>query len=278
METRVSGSRRRLPISLVVVSCDAYSDMWPAFCAALMRYWPDCPFPSFLVTNEKTAPNGFSTLSVGTDTSWSSNLQRALLSVRSEYVLLCTEDLLLTETVSTAEIVETVELAIEQRLDTLQLVNFEWIWSRRGQAQSRYSAVPLGATYRASTVFTIWRSETLLKLLRPGENAWQFEYFGSDRLAPEAKVYLSCRSHFQYENAVVKGKLVPKAVHLCSANQYPLVTKRPVLSTRDMLALGLIRLRASALRLVPMRYRKAAKDFVTRLAERLQETVGMTIR
>jgi hypothetical protein len=212
-----------------------------------------------------TAPGGFATLSVGPDTSWSSNLLRALLAIQAEYVLLSVEDLLLTEDVATSEALEMVQWGIEHEVDTLQLVTYEWAWARGwGVGRTRCSAFPPTAPYRASTVFALWRRETLLKVLRSGENAWQFEYCASDRIAPDAKVFLSCRPLFRFVNAIFKGKLDPKAVRLCAANQYPLVTQRPVLGKKELLVLALRRWRASALRLVPMRHRRVVRDFFTR--------------
>jgi hypothetical protein len=260
-----NNSTDMVPVAVLVASCDAYSDIWPAFCAAFQRHWPDCPFPRYFVTNSKTAPSGFDTLSVGPDRSWSSNLLRAVPAIQAEYVLLSVEDLLLKENVVTSEVLETVQWGIEHQVDTLQMVTHELVWARGwGAGRSRCSAFPSNAPYRASTVFTLWRRETLLKVLRPAENAWQFEYFASDRLAPDAKVYLSCESHFRFVNAIFKGKLDPKAVRLCAANEYSLVTKRPTLSKKDLFVLAITRWRALAFRLVPMRHRRVARDFFSR--------------
>lgn len=36
--------------TIVVSTCDAYRDLWPAFFALFKRYWPDCPYKIVLNT------------------------------------------------------------------------------------------------------------------------------------------------------------------------------------------------------------------------------------
>ena len=39
--------------AVVVSSCDAYSDAWKPFFKLFFKYWSDCPFPIYLVTNTR---------------------------------------------------------------------------------------------------------------------------------------------------------------------------------------------------------------------------------
>ena len=46
---------------------------------------------------------------------------------------------------------------------------------------NKLNKISKNASYRASTVFSIWDKNILKKLLLKSENAWQFEIFGSIR-------------------------------------------------------------------------------------------------
>src|SRR6266568_9360967 len=92
-------------IAVLVVSCDPYSDVWAPFFTLFWKYWPDCPYPVYLGTNEKTVPhNSVTTLRVGTDRDWSSNLREMLRQLRAEHVMLFLEDFFITARVDTASI------------------------------------------------------------------------------------------------------------------------------------------------------------------------------
>jgi len=252
---------------MLIASCDAYSDLWPALSMSMNRHWPDCPFPRFLLTNHKKAPAGFSTLAVGRDISWSANLMRALNQLEEDYVLLSVDDLLLRKTVRTDAVLEAVRWASVTGVTALQMVSFEHIWSSAWSVR-RPPAIwlPPGATYRASTVFTLWNRNGLLRILNPAENAWEFEYRGTERLSANSGSFLTTRSHFSYLNSVIKGKLTRSAVKLFNDNGYPLPTSRRVMTAREQCWFLCLRFRACALRTVPFSYRTALKRAIQRAA------------
>lgn len=252
---------------MLVTSCDSYSDLWPALSMSMTRCWPDCPFPRFLLTNYKEAPNGFSTLAVGPDVSWSANLMRALHKVDTDYVLLSVDDLLLTKTVRTDAVLDAVRWASIHGVTALQMVSYEYLWGG-AWSRSRIEAIrlPLGATYRASAVFTLWNRDCLVRLLDPTENAWQFEYRGSERLLSNSSIFLTTRSHFSFLNCVIKGKLTRFAARYCKKSGYPQFASRPVMTRHEAWQLFLLRLRAYAFMLVPLGYRNQLKKEAQRVA------------
>ena len=196
----------------------------------------------------------------GRDVSWSANLRRALGMMDAEFVLLCVDDLLLTKPVDTEGVLSAVSWAKRNDATALQLVSLESVWGRNWRGGNVPRLVPVGATYRATTVFTLWNRERLAGLLNPAESAWEFEYRSPARLPPDAGVFQVRRSYFSFVNAVVKGSLVPEAVKLCTRERYPLASSRPVLAGRELGRLRLARLRSAGLRLVPPAHRKVVRN------------------
>ena len=266
MASPIAAEMERNRTCMLVSSCDSYSDLWPALSMSMTRYWPDCPFPRFLLTNHKEAPNGFLTLAVGPDVSWSANLVRALHKLDTDYVLLSVDDLLLNKTVRTNAVLDAVRWASIHGVAALQMVSYEYLWGGAWSLGSIEAIrLPLGATYRASAVFTLWNRDRLVRLLDPTETAWQFEYRGSERLLSDSSVYLTTRKYFSFVNCVVKGKLTRFAVGFCNENGYPLLASRQVMARREEWRLLLLRLRFCAFRLVPLGYRAPLKKEVQRV-------------
>ena len=59
-------------ISLIVSSCDSYSDLWIMFVDTFNEFFPEFSGDKWVLSNNKTFDyKGFSSLRVGEDISWS---------------------------------------------------------------------------------------------------------------------------------------------------------------------------------------------------------------
>jgi len=80
--------------AVLVVSCDNYSDLWEPFFELFWRFWPDCPFNVYLLSNKINADiPRVKNLLVGDDISWSDNLRKGISQLKEKYILLFIEDL-----------------------------------------------------------------------------------------------------------------------------------------------------------------------------------------
>ncbi len=46
-------------VTVLINSCDAYSDLWEPFFKLFSIYWPDCPYEIVLNTEYKRCPDFF---------------------------------------------------------------------------------------------------------------------------------------------------------------------------------------------------------------------------
>jgi len=75
--------------SVLVSSCDSYSDIWPFFFHFFFTAWKSPSIPVRLLSNYMSYDDErVQSVAVGPDLDWSSNLQKALKIVSSEYVIL----------------------------------------------------------------------------------------------------------------------------------------------------------------------------------------------
>jgi hypothetical protein len=254
-----------LEIAVLVVSCDKYADLWPLFSSQFARYWPDCPFPKYIMMNRsKATVVGFQPLRLGTDVSWSDNLLSALEQVQEEYILLFLEDLILEAPVDEAALAAALSWAAHTKPDHLRLNATEKPDERVSDIVGRISE---GAAYRTSTVLTLWRKATLRSLLKPGESAWQFEIDGSERSDSLHGFYSTYRYCFPVINCVIKGKWRRSAVRVLSAQDaIPDLSTRPLMTRREEAIFDAKRLRSRLFKAVPMRYRRALRRIFSRRA------------
>lgn len=82
--------------SVIVSSCDAYSDLWPFFFHFFERHWPDAPKPVHLVSNFRRYNCPWvKTLAVGPDKSWGDTILAALEQIPDEFVVFLLDDFFL---------------------------------------------------------------------------------------------------------------------------------------------------------------------------------------
>jgi hypothetical protein len=253
-------------IAVIVVSCDNYSDLWPAFFFQFNRYWPECSYPVYLTSNHKTTtfPN-VKNIAVGDDLSWSDNLLKALETVKEKYLLLFIEDLFLVAPVDQKHLNSVLHWAVTARPNHLRLNRSE---SPTHSVNNLVGKVCSGAPYRTSTVLSLWDKKVLSQLLKSGENAWQFEIVGSERSDAFDKFYTVHRNCFPVINTVVKGKWTRRAAKRLLAEGAPIeLERRGIMSIFETFRLYWIELRSRLFKLlIPWWFRRSIrKIFMPRL-------------
>ena len=219
-------------VSAVVVSHDRFADVWPGFFALLFRFWPDLPYPLYLISNHITFPDGrVIPLQVGTDLSWSQTLARGLERITSHYVLLMLEDFFLTAAVDTAHIRKLHAAMVSRGAVYLRLIaNPKPETPCREQPDIGFIAK--GAPYRTSLQMAFWDRRVLLDLLQENESAWDFEIKGarrSDRISGQFLSVCEGISPIAYRHTVLRGKWLPAAIQYFRAQGVTIdISGRPV--------------------------------------------------
>ena len=196
-------------IALIVLSCDAYSDLWPIFINQFEINWRDCPYDKYISTNHlNSGSNSFQDLKIGEDKSWSDGVRKALTQLKDkyEYALITLEDSVLVEKVDNNKFNEILTEFVKLNGNYLKFIKKP---SPTNRFNSYFGEIKPGSLYRPTCVYALWKIETLLSLLDENENAWEFERFGSIRSDKYPGFYVVYEDFFKILNTIVKGKWVP---------------------------------------------------------------------
>lgn len=262
MAQRERGTTR---VAVVVSSCDAFADVWEPFFALFRRYWPDCPYPVYLITNHRRyLTDRVTSIQVGDDQKWASNLRVAVEKIPAPILLYLQEDYLLMKPVSTRRIARYVTVLEETQASYLRL----YPSPGPDQPLPGYTDVGLitpGAEYRASLQAALWRKTALAAVLRDGESGWQMESLGSRRSDALPGAFLSvvrdsCDGSLldpplaYYATGIVRGKWVPDAVALCRREGIPIdLEARKARTVLDRMGDAIKRMMVQALRFLRLR-------------------------
>ncbi len=216
--------------SILVCSCDEYSDVWPPFFAFFRKHWPECPWPLHMMTNQKEFDfPSLSIVKVGF-APWGERFLKAIEQVGGKYILILMEDYFLLEKPDEDFLRQAVAFMREQRASYLRL------FPRPGpdRITGTLEGIEIGeidkhSDYRVSLQASIWDVDYLKRLTRREDSTWDFEIEGTRRSNQmDDKLYsVSDRGRFPisyYCTAVVKGLWRKEAVRLCRKNHVPVDT------------------------------------------------------
>jgi hypothetical protein len=193
--------------AVLVISCDSYSDLWEPCIRMFTKFWPDCPYDKYIMSNSKIIEYGnFRNLKVGPDQSWSHGLKLALdeLKLEYDYVFTFLEDYYFVETIDNEYIVDMINCFIS--LDGNFLSLFKLPSSLSNCGNSFFGELENNIPYRQSCVFTVWKINTLYDILDVKEIEWEFEKIGVKRGFSYGKFYGSFKN-YKVINVLIRGKL-----------------------------------------------------------------------
>lgn len=198
-------------IAFVVLSCDKYSDLWPLYIRCFQKFWPECPYDKYFVSNCKEVDSTeFKSILIGEDETWSIGLKKVLDSLRDnyKYIFITLEDLYLYKAVNNSMVTATIQSFVEADGTYLRVNTHK----RKPDLpfNEYFGKIKQDAIYRNNCVYAVWNIEKLYDLLRDNENAWEFERVGVERTRVSEDYYIANKELIYPLNLVVKGKMLRK--------------------------------------------------------------------
>lgn len=206
-------------VAILVSSCDAFNDAWRPFFCFFRKFWPDCPFPIYLITNElKVRSADVKPLRVGKDAGWASNMRAALEMMDARSVLYFQEDYFLDRAVDAERLGADFEYAFEHDIDAFCFRARSELEPGFRAINERFGIVPGDSDGRTRCQLTLWKRESFLAALSLGETAWEMESRGSSRTRGMKILSYSTRAGAPVSylmSAIVRGLWTPEALRLC---------------------------------------------------------------
>ncbi len=220
-------------LTIVVLSSDNYKDLWPVFAHYFKVYWGNCPYRVCLLTNQEGfQEDGIACLQTGRDVGWSDSLISALKQIDSKFVMFMHEDTLPSSAFNNDIILGAMGF--------LEKVGGTCVKLRRGRFPFPLSPVPhepavgrlsTRLPYRNALFISIWDRLKLLKYLKPGESAWDFETKANSRTECDEEFYSLWNDPFRFVHAVAKGRWLRSAYREVLKEIPGYTTSRPIMST-----------------------------------------------
>lgn len=162
-------------VSILVSSCDKYYEAWMPFFTLLNKYWKECNFPKYLLTETRLYSDfGVKTINCQSK-EWSSRLLYALAKIDTDYVLFLLEDFFIMGPVDN----ETINRFIYY-LENDKNMSVIYLKTIAGQKRSSSDYPELikmeaGKKYYMNFQAGLWRRKDLMSIVKPGLSPWDIE-------------------------------------------------------------------------------------------------------
>ncbi len=248
--------------AVLVISCDKYSYVWPAFFHFLNKYWHDCPYKIYLVSNFIKADfTKVENILVGQDLSWSDNVIKALDKIVEENIFIFLEDEFLIDHVDNDKIRNLFNWFLCHDANCLRLNPIPF---PDKQFNKNVGIVSKGTIYRVSTVLTLWKKNVLSSLLVQGENAWEFETRGTLRSNQYGQFFSVRKEVIRFRNVIIKGKWLRSGIKMLDRNDIRLNAGSLIpMNVYEEIVFLMKRARTRILYLFPPKFRITMKNILS---------------
>ena len=161
-------------VSVLIFSCDSYSDAWGPMFKLLFKYWK-CNYPVYVTAQTKQCllPD---VKTINTGGTWTERMKAAVEQIPTKYIIGMCEDMFLRRPVKQREI-NRCHKYMEQD-ESIGCFNFEKEYENITLLDCPYEGFgqkPSGRHFQKSTQPTLWRRDYLLKLLDGAMTTWEWE-------------------------------------------------------------------------------------------------------
>lgn len=223
--------------AILVAGRDSYRETWEPFFSLFFRYWPDCPFPVYLMTEEETYQDERvlplripATPDIPWEKQWSKRMSVALDQIDTPFFIFMHTDYFLGRAVNTARLVTYLDLlATRPDIGAIRLIADpppHDPWSE----DARLGVIRKGTLFSASFQATLWRTETFRQILSLGDTPGECETRGSAESGSIAGLFLGVWKEnpvLPYINGIHKGMWRYDALRLMQKHGMPVATNRP---------------------------------------------------
>lgn len=207
--------------TLLIHSCDKFSDLWDAHIKLLNQNWPDRNCPTYILTDSlnNQAFDNVETLSAGDGKEITERIRYALSCISTEYVIVTLDDYFPIYPIETDRIERLIGIMDRKGYDYMRLYHLP----KGGMTETDDTGVyklALDGDYRVNLYVGIWRKDFMFRTL--GDkilNAWEFEVtLTANARNADGNCAVSLGNEFPILDVVRKGRILPKAAKYLKRN------------------------------------------------------------
>lgn len=248
-------------VAIIVPAHDSYKDIVLIWCQALKKYWKQCPYRIFWVNGNETLQfDNVNVIHSGEDSTYCGRILNALENIDEQYVMIWSEDYILTQQFDSTRITEIVDYMEKSNSVHCRLIPFGKVEMRRLPTKKLYEINPT-KPYALSINVGIFSKDFLLSVLNKDWSGWDMEKQYLE-LSKQGKCF-GClyddTNNGKMIHLVKQGLMFPDAVKKLKKHGFEFVGNREVMSYQQSI---LFNLTTHVSGICPSRFRLLLKSLV----------------
>jgi hypothetical protein len=205
-------------ITIIILSCAKFSDLWDNNVSLLKKFWPNHPKYQIISDGEALYPFRSREHLKIFNSEPSNRLIAAIDEVTTKYVFLTFDDYFLKKSVDEKHLIQIFEFIIKNDVDYCRFFKKPKIKTKINELGLK--KLPLQNVYEVNMYPGLWKVDSLKKVLVPNEDIWKTEV----RLTKRARENgLFCFAYlkeniFPFEDIVRKGKYLRSGLKFIKKN------------------------------------------------------------
>lgn len=167
--------------TVLINSCDSFSDVWELFFKSFKINWPDCKFPIVLNTESKIYKNDINVKTINFthgffNNSWGKRLKSVLRQIKTPYIIPILDDFVLRNIFKGNNLIEQCIDWLEKNdnIGAFYLHRHPNVINKSTEFY-RFGKMPDKCEYKLTTAFGVWRKDFLYKTILGIESPWEWE-------------------------------------------------------------------------------------------------------
>lgn len=223
-------------ITMLIFSCDKFSDLWNTHVELLEQYWKDRGIRTIIVTDKDSDAN-FDNVEVfcaGASLEFSERLNSVLGQITTKYIFVTLDDYFLIKNVDSNNIEYLYNIMEKENIQYMRLFpNPRRATAKKMNNYNGIYWINTSDTYSVNLYAGIWTKDFMQQTIKEVMNPWQYEV-SLFKTATElnARCAVSKNNEFIILDVVRKGKILYSADKYLKKHDIKLETKREVHSLK----------------------------------------------
>ena len=201
-------------VSLLVSTCDKFSDLWDEHIAHLRKHWIGESWRIYLVTDKPTDRRyeGIEIIVAGEDKDFPMRIKYAAQHIESDFILLSLDDYFIINDIYEEKLRLLVDRAYNDHIDYLKLYDRRMTDPAKYEPVEKLNKIDLSKKYAITLYPAIWNRAFLYKSVLSDMTAWKYEPSLTEYARNNnANCMFSHAGLFDILDVVRKGKVLNKA-------------------------------------------------------------------
>ena len=228
--------------SLLISTCDNYSDLWDAHISLLKKNWKGEMWKVFLVTDKETSKEyeGINIIVAGEDKDFPMRIKYAAEVIKTDYILLTLDDYFVINEIDSQKLDYLVQRAESETIDYLKLYDRRKTNPSKYESIEKLNGIDLSKKYAITLYPAIWERSFLFNSVTTDMSPWTYEP-SLTKYATEsnANCMFSYAGAFDILDVVRKGRILRNADKFFKKNGI-LIGDRPLMQRRTEFKLALM--------------------------------------